>query len=292
MHYTVTNLMGGLGNQMFQYAAGRSLSLSTSRQLFAAADQFDVYKDHNGYEINRVFQLGLKVAPNKAMKDMLGVMASPQVRRLISKRHLKWLRPRSWLDEENFASFSMDSRLNPYMHGYWQSEAYFAEHAQVIREDFQFALPMSPQDVDVAQRMKAAPSASIHVRRGDYTTAKNQGIYTQCDLAYYLRATRLLEQQHPDLRYFIFSDAPEWVSQHLLPSLKNAELVGHNVGDRAAMDMKLMSSARHHIIANSTFSWWAAWLNPDPDKLVVAPRHWFTDPNRGTHIIPQSWKRV
>lgn len=290
----ITNLIGGLGNQMFQYAAGRSLSMALNTVHRLSIDQFGgTYQDHNGFELAHVFDIpSMALASDLDLKHTLGWRSEKKIRRIVS--HLpRAFKGARWLDEAHVESIA--SRVESedfYLHGYWQSEKYFHQHAAQIRKDFLFKGEMSAMDQDILWQMRHPSSVSVHVRRGDYVSPKNQSIYHQANEAYYRAAMGCIRERVPHARFFFFSDDPGWVKAELMPCLGPMTVVSHNAGKAAANDMRLMMHADHHIIANSTFSWWAAWLNDKPQKTVVAPRHWYVDENRGADILPQDWIRI
>lgn len=290
----ITNVIGGLGNQMFQYACGRSLSLRTDQSLLIAIDQFDGYALHNGFDLQRVFHIDATLATEGDLRELLGWQSSPTLRRLFGRPAMRWLTGHSWANEPHFQIWHELATLQGprYLHGYWQSEGYFLEHAAQIRADFEFRVKWDAQDDGVRTRMRLQPSASIHVRRGDYTHVKNKGIFALCGLDYYRKAIRMLRERVPGVKLFAFSDDPDWVDAHLGMEFGPLETVRHNSGDRSAHDMRLMSQADHHIIANSSFSWWGAWLNPAPNKVVIAPRNWFLNGTDDRDLIPKLWIRV
>lgn len=290
----IVNIIGGLGNQMFQYACGRAVSLRTGQPLRIATDQLNGYTLHNGLELKHVFHVEVPLATNAELKHLLSWQAPPALRRLLGRPSMNWATGRRWCNEPHFQYWSAinDVRAPTYLHGYWQSERYFGDMADQIRENYSFRMPWDDADLAVLERMHAQPSASLHVRRGDYTLSKNQGVYALCDINYYQDAIRLVRQRVPGVRIFAFSDAPDWVDAHLGPEFGPIETVRHNSGERSANDMRLMSQADHHIIANSSFSWWGAWLNPSPDKIVVAPCRWFLNGTDDRDLIPSSWMRV
>ena len=290
----ISNIIGGLGNQMFQYACGRSMGLRCGQPLRLATDQFDAYTLHNGFELQRVFSIVLPLATRAELRLLLGWQASPSLRRLVGRPAMRWLAGNSWANEPHFQFWPELAALQGprYLHGYWQTERYFTEHIDQIRADFVFRMEWDAPDEAVRQRMRAQPSASLHVRRGDYTNAKNKKLFATCSLDYYREAIRLMHERVPGVRLFAFSDDPDWVDAHLGAEFGSIETVRHNFGDRSAHDMRLMSQADHHIIANSSFSWWGAWLNPSPDKIVIAPRRWFLNGTDDSDLIPTSWIRV
>lgn len=290
----IANIIGGLGNQMFQYACGRALSLRTEQLLRIATSQFDGYSLHNGYELQRVFHIQVPLATAAELRGLLSWQAQPILRRLLGRPAMRWAMTRNWSNEPYFQYWPgiNERRTSSYLHGYWQSERYFEDVGDRIRADFTFCMPWDDADLAVRARMQAQPSASLHVRRGDYTLAKNQGVYALCDLDYYRNAIRLLIQRVPGVRLFAFSDDPDWVDAQLGTEFGPIETVRHNGGSRSANDMRLMTQADHQIIANSSFSWWGAWLNNSPDKLVVAPLRWFLNDTNDGDLIPSSWIRI
>jgi hypothetical protein len=290
----IANIIGGLGNQMFQYACGRALSLRTGQSLRIAADQFENYALHNGLEIQRVFQVEVPQATVAELKQLLGWQTSPKLRRLFGRPAMRWATGRGWSSEPNFAFWPSINNIqtSTYLHGYWQSEQYFADIADQIHQDFTFRMHWDAEDLAVRDRMKAQPSASLHVRRGDYTLAKNQTVFATCGLEYYRDAIRVLRHRVPNVRFFAFSDSPDWVDEHLSPEFGPIEIVRHNSGARSANDMRLMSQADHHIIANSSFSWWGAWLNPSTEKVVIAPKRWFLNGKDDRDLVPKKWIRI
>jgi hypothetical protein len=171
--------------------------------------------------------------------------------------------------------------------GYWMSEKYFADATEIIRREFEFRDTASAENEDWASKMVEGDSVAVHVRRGDYASrATPQGI---CGVDYYRRAVAEARQRLSDPHFFVFSDDLEWARENLdLGS--DAEFVNQNRGAASHEDLRLMSRARHNIIANSSFSWWAAWLNRNESKIVVAPQKWMHDPSFDTRdVLPGGW---
>ena len=292
----ISNIIGGLGNQMFQYACARALSLRQEAPLRVATDQFPLFHSHNGFEIASTFRCRPQFATRADMVGMLGWQSPPGIRRLLARPAITPLQKRAWVQEPSLRYWSgiEQVRAPAYLSGYWQSELYFSSHIQDIRSDFQFDLEWDAPDLAVREQLQAGTSVSVHVRRGDYTTAKNKGIYAGCTLDYYRAALRHVRQKAPGARIFLFSDDPHWAQTNLQPEFGEMVIVSHNRGARSSRDMRLMSLASHHVIANSSFSWWGAWLNDSPDKIVVAPRQWFVDESRrdSSDLVPAKWIRL
>jgi hypothetical protein len=190
------------------------------------------------------------------------------------------------------AHFSSASS-NTYLIGYWQSEKYFAKHAQQIRDDFRFKYPLSGQNEYWSQLIQGANAVSLHVRRSDMVNnpevVKTHG---SCDLEYYTSAAQRVAQGLENPVFFIFSDEPDWCKANLKLE-HTTHYIDNNTGADAYRDVQLMSFCRHHVIANSSFSWWGAWLNPRNDKKVIAPKRWFADNSKDTgDLIPSGWERI
>lgn len=293
----IANLIGGLGNQMFQYACARALALELGQPLKVTQDMFGLYTVHNGPELERVFSLRLDVAQPAELRRMTGVLrVAPMVRRALTSQALGVLRGRRFIVEPHYRYWRglLDrARNGAYLQGYWQSERYFSHQATAIREDFAFRQLPAGQNADLARAIHDCESVSVHVRRGDYVgNAKTLANHGTCSPEYYFSAIELLRQRAPTLRLFAFSDDPQWVADVLKPRYPDLVLVTHNQGESSYNDMRLMSSCRHHIIANSSFSWWGAWLNPGPDKIVIAPRQWFANGTDTQDLLPPGWERV
>lgn len=178
---------------------------------------------------------------------------------------------------------------NAYLAGHWQSEKYFSDASETIRSDFTFRHPLTKQNAELAGRIGQTMAVSLHVRRGDYVSdTKANAAHGLCSLEYY-RAAVLLMAEHVECpEFFVFSDDIAWVKANLKIDFPSRYL-DHNQGAESYNDMRLMSLCRHHIIANSSFSWWGAWLNPNPDKLVIAPKKWFAYDSNVADLFPAGW---
>ncbi len=186
------------------------------------------------------------------------------------------------------------AKIGQYFSGPWQSEKYFQDVAQTIREDLTFKQKPLGLDLEYLQKMQACESVSVHVRRGDYLQVqKNISRYAVCSANYFHSAAAMIVKTKRILPvFFVFSDDMEWASANLnLPG--QAHFVDHNTHENAHQDLRLMASCKHNIIANSTFSWWGAWLNSNVQKMVVAPRKWYLAENLSNdHINAETFTTI
>ena len=284
MSKIVVSLEGGLGNQMFQYAAGRAAMLRISTQLALDVRRLTASGDRN-------YGLGdFRLCP-----DLTLITEGPPPR-----QDGRWRRFLKSLigDEACFheAGFQFDGgclRLKPgaRMEGYFQSERYFADFATIIRADFTPRAEHLAEIEAMAERLiPSSPCVSLHVRRGDYANPETMAIHGMLNASYYERALKILaERTGSNLPICVFTDDPAWVRANLaLPG--QARFISEHTRT-ALQDMILMSRCTHHITANSSFSWWGAWLNPSQDKIVVTPALWF-QPDAGLDtrdLRPDGW---
>lgn len=275
----ICRLHGRLGNQMFQYAAARAMSARLGVPV--ALDPREALAKGEGV-LTRVFDLPLSDSPRlpPARTNKPAYLAwrwlglSPRFRR---ERHLDY-------------NAEIGNWTAPcYLHGYWQSERYFAQQAAIIRTDFTFPNFTNSQNADMAARIVETNAIALHVRRGDYLAL---GQHAVCDEAYYLAALDTVREGIENPTVYVFSDDPNWAKSNLpLPCEK--VVVDFNGPETDFEDMRLMSLCQHNVIGNSSFSWWAAWLNANPDKRVAGPDRWFGDSTLSNpDILPVGWLRV
>jgi len=286
----ISRLIGGLGNQMFQYAAGRALSLHKGTALRVEISGFANYRFQREFELHRVFNLPDMVASELDVRSILGWQASPLMQRVLSQPGFAVLRKRGFVVEPHFHYWQgiNDVPAACYLYGYWQSERYFSAAEDMIRSDFSFRSPLAGKNLELAEQMNCCNAVSLHIRRGDYVSdAKTSNLLGTCSLDYYHAAIKYLSERVDSPHFFVFSDDIEWSRKNLRLDFP-CSYIDHNCGEESYRDMQLMSLCRHHIIANSSFSWWGAWLNPDNEKVVVAPKHWFASGNQ-TDVVPSDW---
>jgi hypothetical protein len=176
--------------------------------------------------------------------------------------------------------------------GRWEDEKYFADIAIDIRSAFTFRDPFVGEAVTISDDIRSSNSVSVHVRRGDFAALKNvMQLMGETDLSYYERATNYIASHVDKPKFFVFSDDIDWCKKNLALPFPTVYVPASAEGPKAAFHLRLMSLCKHDIIANSTFSWWSAWLNANPEKIVVAPKKWYANLISGD-IVPKQWIRI
>jgi hypothetical protein len=290
----IVKLIGGLGNQLFQYAVGRHLAEIHKTVLKIDVSFFATYKLHT-YSLSP-FNIQEKFASKEEGAGL--IINKPKfigrvINQIFSKSQKLTLAP-IYIKEKKF-QFDADILNLPdgvYLEGYWQSEKYFSDISLIIHKEFSVKSPQIGKDKGLAEQIGSCNSVSLHIRRGSYLQPIYNSVIRICPPEYYFHGVDYLAQKVRNPHFFVFSDDPEWVSKNLILNYPMT-FVNHNTAERDYEDFRLMAQCKHHLIANSTFSWWAAWLCSNPDKIVVTPKKWFTDPNlKTTDLIPASWNRI
>jgi len=295
----IVKLTGGLGNQMFQYAAARAVALRRNSELKLDTGDFGNITGFAGVD-SRYYALGCFALDVKvATKDEI-MACRESWRDSLPKglrRSLDSVTPASMLRYVKERQFNFDKRIlslgeNVYMEGNWQSEKYFSDARGAIRSDFAFKGALSGRNMELASMMGQADAISLHVRRGDYVTnAKTNAVHGTCTLEYYGEAMKRAAADLAMPHFFVFSDDIAWTKANIKSEFPTTFADG-NI-ERPYEDMHLMSLCKHHIIANSSFSWWGAWLGANPLKRVFAPPNWFASFDKDTRdLIPERWVRV
>ncbi|MAD98067.1 MAG: alpha-1,2-fucosyltransferase [Flavobacteriaceae bacterium] len=262
-------ILGGLGNQMFQYAYAKSLQqLGYAVQLDLSA--IKKYTLHGGYQLDK-FQIDLTEASNSGV-----LLAKLNVYNTFKERNL--------LFHESFLKLPKRG----YVKGYFQTEKYFHQIRPDLLTQFQLKQSFSEKAEFYKKAIaEAKSSCSIHIRRGDYVSNKSaQEIHGSCSLEYYQRAISRILETSKNTEFFIFSDDLDWVKSNLevpKPTYVDIQGIPHE-------DMLLMSQCDHNITANSSFSWWGAWLNTNPEKMVISPKQWYV--SKENEIVPETWIKL
>lgn len=272
-------MTGGLGNQMFIYAFYLQMKKRFPHTRIDLSDMMH-YHVHHGYEMHRIFHLPhVEFCINQPLKKVLEFLF---FKTIIERKQNHSLEPYTkkfcwpWI----------------YFKGFYQSERYFADIKEEIRRIFAFDLNLAnAKSREMMKQIQSDEQAvSLHVRRGDYLQPKHwDSIGCVCQLPYYQNALAEMNTRVKHPVYYVFSDDIAWVKENL--SLPHAVYIDWNKKEDSWQDMMLMSACRHHIICNSTFSWWGAWLNPRKDKMVLAPNKWYNH-SETPHIYPSEWVKV
>lgn len=278
----ITNIVGGLGNQMFQYAIGRYLAKKNNTILKLDTESFDNYKIHS-YSLNK-----LNIIENISDKSENKKFKDRKYFNLINKSNKKHIKEKYF----HFNPQILNLPDNVYLEGYWQSEKYFNSIKNILQREFSPICRIQGQNNVILDKIQSCNAVSLHVRRGDYTNPENEAIHGLCGINYYSRAMDYIVKRVETPIFFVFSDDVKWVKQNL--SIPHATFfITWNDKNESYWDMFLMRQCKHNIIANSSFSWWAAWLNNNSDKIVIAPQKWFNSlVYNDSDLIPKSWVRL
>ncbi|MBU3638546.1 alpha-1,2-fucosyltransferase [Polynucleobacter sp. AP-RePozz3-80-G7] len=290
----ISKIIGGLGNQMFQYAAGRAISIGLGEPFKVDIMAFNKYKIHQGYELGKIFLVNVAEANKSDISNVLGWRHPQYLRNILSKKVMVNFRPPGLIVEPHFhySSKILDVPSSCYLKGYWQSENYFSEVSEQIRKDFEFRGSLDGPNYKLVEAMNKTISVSIHIRRGDYlSNSKASETHTLCSLDYYKSAIGYISERVSNPYFYIFSDDIDWAKSNLNIDFPH-QYVEHNQGSNSYNDMRLMSMCKHNIIANSSFSWWGGWLNSHMNKIVIAPQNWFSNNFDTRDLLPNSWIRL
>lgn len=284
-------LYGGLGNQLFQYAFAYHLAKLSNTRIIINHD-IENYKSRWGrdFALQHFSIPSLRTVRHKAS---LPVRA---LRKLRAAAGIPKKQPQHVVEQglEFHPELLAPYRGNVFVDGHWQDERYFAAVAADIRAIFRVSIPPSAANARLLETIQSVNAVSLHVRRGDYLKPAAHAVHGVCDAAYYKAAVELVASKTISPHFFVFSDDIAWARENLAlhPAMHFVD-----INDEAAAyeDLRLMYSCKHHITANSSFSWWGAWLNPRADKIVVAPKQWKADPvanHAQRDIVPASWIKL
>ena len=257
----IVRVTGGLGNQMFQYAMYKSLEKKGKLVKLDSKSFYETKKEHNGYELERIFD----IKPNKPTKEDLEKFDENNISTLFKiKRKLFGDKKFVYDTKEYVFNKDVYKLKNSYLNGYWQSIKYFEGIENDIKKDFRFKNQLDNKNLEILNEIENSNSISIHIRRGDYMSPENYNMYgCIATPTYYKKAIKVIEEKVENPTFFVFSNDMDWVKKNI------------QINSRVFyIDMFLMSKCKHNIIANSSFSWWGAWLNENKNKIVIAPKKW------------------
>lgn len=293
----VVALYGGLGNQLFQYSTARALAERSSAELVIDLEWFDKVKQlkdvtHRHFAL-APFNLNVKILSNPSHSNMPRTLID-RIKNAIFRQFpidgaMYTFNERAYTFDEDVLTVPTPVRLN----GYWQSYKYFSDFELLLKNQLSCPQALSPASQQIMEHILSSDSICIHVRRGDYVTNINTAsFHGTCDLTYYEKGLQIVSKGLDDPKCFVFTDDPAWAKKNMTLGLPMT-VVDVNGPEEAHQDLWLMSACKHFIIANSTLSWWGAWLARYEHKIVIAPAQWFLSNKQDTRdLIPANWIRL
>lgn len=284
----IVKIIGGLGNQMFQYAYAKALE-QKGHEVKIDISAFETYKLHGGYQLDKYnidLDSSIKDENDKFYKNTFFYKVLRRFGMDFSRR----IKEKSLLFDKKL----LEIDDNSYLDGYFQCEKYFKDIREIILKQFTINQDISNYTKEIKNKIQNSQnSCSLHIRRGDFVNSTNINIHGTCDIEYYKKAIQYLEEKVENINYFIFSDDIEWVKENL--AIQNAIYIDSKEKRIPHEDIYLMSLCKNNIIANSSFSWWGAWINRNENKIVIAPKRWFADDkleNQSKDIVCESWVKI
>ncbi|HSE61519.1 MAG TPA: alpha-1,2-fucosyltransferase [Candidatus Saccharimonadales bacterium] len=292
----IVKMMGGLGNQMFQYATARRMAAKNNTKLLLDTTG---YANMAAGDTPREFELDVyAITGTVATPEQLVLVQPPEAARSFTDKVMrKFGIGKVWTMGEGdpvLNPYVMTAPNNTYLIGWWQNEKYFEDIRDVILDEFTPKAPPSEPNQKYLDQITKSNAVAIHVRRGDYVTNQNANVFHGlAPIDYYKESIKYMQEHTDTPRFFVFSDDIAWCRENL-PLGNDAVFIEGNGGKQAYEDIRLQQACKHNIIANSSFSWWGAWLNENKGKVVIAPKVWFQDQdaNSKTQIVPERWVRI
>lgn len=279
----IVKITGGLGNQLFQYALGRAVANHHQVSFKLDISAYETYKLHNGYRLNQ-FNIKADIANYVDIINLKGpnnfIYRACKKAGLVKKKTYYAEKQRTIYDP---AVFKEGAR---YLDGYWQNEKYFIEIREALLHEFMPNQPLSVQAQVHQFKIQHSTAVSIHVRRGDYLTHPEIGVL---DVEYYKKSVEYIRSRVVSPLFFVFSNDLDWCKEHFI-FIENLNYIDDTTTE--IDDLILMSQCQHNIIANSSFSWWSAWLNSNASKIVIAPKRWMINNPNNYKWTPNSWIEI
>lgn len=289
----ITRLKGGMGNQMFQYAmalnVATKLGVELKVDLCSLLDRSKGDFVYRNYDLS-IFELDAQFVTSPSLVKNLSKFKSASITKLLRN---KVNRGRTYLKEIEFGfqtKFIDDTQDNSIFEGWFQSYKYFEEITPQIRKAFTFRNPILPSSQELLNKIQSSKAICLNVRRTDFLKVDNLNTTNK---AYFLNAAKEMVKLVKDPVFFIFSDDVEWCRENILFDYPSIVVAHEHKGEKFGNYMQLMIACKHFIIPNSSFAWWAVWLNQNASKNVIAPKNWFNDPTINTSdLIPPNWLRI
>lgn len=280
-----------LWNQMFQYAYIKALSLKNNTDFKLDISEYKRY--FRPYELE-IFNIEKNYSKENEIPFYNNLYSSNKYINFVFLK-IKWFLKEINKNHHIEKQFNFDQDFcniqSWYIEWYFQTEKYFENYEKEIRKNFDFIIPPSKKNKEIIEIIKSCNSVSIHIRRWDYITNKNvNSFHGTCNLDYYKKSIDIIKSKIHNPIFFIFSDDMSWVKKNL--KIKNAYYINWNTWKYSYEDIRLMWLCKHNIIANSSFSWWWAWLNKNNEKIIIAPKKWFNNNLNYSDVIPNKWIKI
>ncbi len=300
----IVNILGGLGNQMFQYAFHHSLRGENINSKINITD-YQNYSLHNGLELSKIFDIPINdqiAAENelKTIKDTASFFKMRKLLGLILFNNPNMFIKRTHFIQPNFSKFYSFNYLIKwkYLEGYWQTEKYFIHKRSELLNIFEWK-NVSEINQKMIIKFSAENSVAVHIRRYDKVKSfrnilyhiKLRMLWRVSSKQYYLKAIQYFILHTYNPQFYVFTDNVQWAKKNL-PNNINITIVDWNRNEDSHFDMLLMSKCKNNIISMSSFSWWGAWLNQNPKKIIVAPKEWALRLIKDINLIPIEWIRI
>ena len=284
----IVKIIGGLGNQMFQYAYAKALQ-EKGNEVKIDISVFNTYKLHGGYQLDK-YKIDLKASTIEENNRFYKNTNMIKILRRLGYDKSTIIKEETLLFDDTL----LKVEDNNYISGYFQTELYFKDIRESILREFIMTNKYTSYTEKIQKNILSnSKTCSIHIRRGDFINNTNISLHGACDLSYYTEAIKFMNLQYRGLKYFIFSDDISWVRENL--EIEDALYIDSAEPRPPHEDIYLMSICSHNIIANSSFSWWGAWLNQNQNKVVIAPKRWFVDDEmdkQAKGIAPDGWIKI
>lgn len=290
----LVSLNGGLGNQLFQYALGRRLAIERNCPLMFDLRLFDFQARE--YELEH-FKIAGSPADAAALSKELWWERNTRLTKWLYQLYESFPLPYYRRKKITESSLAFDPNVlkvprNAYLVGYWQSEKYFKDIRSTLQDEISIKSTLSPVSLHLSSQIHSSNAVSIHIRRGDYiSNPVANAMHGVLPLEYYYRAIDVILSHISDPIFYIFTDDVLWVKENFQIK-SDAVIVENHLSTKNYEHLMLMSYCQHHIIANSSFSWWGAWLSANPEKKVIAPKQWFKMYNNTYDILPEEWIKL
>jgi len=291
----IISLFGGLGNQMFQYACGKAKAAQLGTELFLDTSLLEDTRERvnftqRDYALS-VFGIKGRMADVKLARQFVPDLRNCSKVVLLYYKLFRWINGRHYYDEKlkfRVSNSFFNVKDNTYLYGYYQTENYFLQIRDEIVSSFRLKEVPDERNNRLIDNLNSQTSVAIHVRRGDYINSP----FSMLDIEYYKNAINFISEKVENPTFYVFSNDIKWVRENFAFLGDSMNIIDHNQGKKSYLDLVLMSNCKHNICANSSFSWWGAWLNQNPDKIVIVPEKWFKDKsyvNSTYDLIPKEW---